>query len=154
MAARRSAGLLPYRRRGGHIEVFLVHPGGPFWSNKDDGAWSIAKGEIGDAEDPLACAKREFAEETSLPIEGDFVALEPVRQPSGKEVRAWAIEAELDASAVRSNTCTVEWPPRSGQTLEIPEVDRAAWFSVDVARVKLLKGQRALVDQLERLLSE
>lgn len=148
MPTRRSAGLLPYRRRGGELEVFLVHPGGPFWARKDEGAWSIAKGEIGE-EAPLAAAKREFAEETGLAIDGRFVPLRPVRQAGGKQVEAWAVEAELDPARIVSNRFTMEWPPKSGRTQEFPEVDRAAWFPLAEARRKILAGQLPLLDQLE-----
>jgi predicted NUDIX family NTP pyrophosphohydrolase len=151
--AKISAGLLLYRRRQGGPEVFLVHPGGPFWSKKDAGAWSIAKGEASAGEALLAAAQREFQEETGLAVTGDFRALEPVRQPSGKLVRAWAVEADCDADAIRSNSFEMEWPPRSGRKQAFPEVDRAAWLDLATARVKITKGQRPLLDQLERLLA-
>jgi predicted NUDIX family NTP pyrophosphohydrolase len=146
--AKKSAGLLPYRTTQGGLEVFLVHPGGPFWAKKDAGAWSIAKGEFGDEEDPLHAAIREFQEETGIQIEGDFIALEPVRQPGGKVVYAWAVEADCDPTQIRSNTFMLEWPPRSGQQREFPEVDRAAWFDVSTARAKILKGQLPCLEQL------
>jgi predicted NUDIX family NTP pyrophosphohydrolase len=145
-----SAGLLPYRRRDGTLEVFLVHPGGPFWAKKDVGAWSIAKGEASLNEDLLCCARREFAEETGLAIDGDFVALGQVRQSGGKMVHAWAVEAALDPSHVSSNSFEMEWPPRSGRRQSFPEVDRAGWFSLDTAREKLVKGQLPLLDALSR----
>ena len=147
-----SAGLLLYRRRQGVPEVFLVHPGGPFWAKKDEGAWSIPKGEAAPGEDLLSAARREFQEETGLGIDGDFRELAPVRQPSGKRVHAWAVEADLDADAIHSNSFEMEWPPRSGQRREFPEVDRAAWFHLPTARNKITKGQLGLLDQLERLL--
>jgi predicted NUDIX family NTP pyrophosphohydrolase len=144
---------LAYRRRGGELEVFLVHPRGPFWTNKDFGAWSIPKGEHDEAEEPLDAAKRELAEETGLRPEGAFVALDPVRQKSGKLVRAWAVEGDCDPRAIRSNTFSMEWPPRSGRTAEFPEVDRAEWFAVDEARRRILPAQAPLLDQLESLLA-
>lgn len=147
-----SAGLLLYRRRQGVLEVFLVHPGGPFWARKDAGVWSIPKGEAAPGEDLLAEARREFQEETGLRVDGDFRALAPVRQSSAKRVHAWAIEADGDADAIRSNSFEMEWPPRSGQRREFPEVDRAAWFDLPTARNKITKGQLGLLDQLERLL--
>jgi predicted NUDIX family NTP pyrophosphohydrolase len=147
-----SAGLLLYRVRRGAPEVFLVHPGGPFWAKKDAGAWSIPKGEASPGEDLLAAAQREFREETGLDIGGHFRALVPIRQSSGKLVHAWAVEGDCDADTIRSNTFEMEWPPRSGQRQEVPEVDRAAWLDLPTARVKILKGQLGLLDQLERLL--
>src|SRR5215212_9400097 len=120
--AKQSAGLLVYRRRDGNIELLLVHPGGPFWKNKDSGAWSIPKGEFTEGEEPLEVAKREFLEETGRPIDGSFQPLTPVKQRSGKTVHAWSIEADLDVSHVKSNTFTIEWPPRSGKQQEFPEV--------------------------------
>jgi predicted NUDIX family NTP pyrophosphohydrolase len=150
--AKISAGLLLYRVHHGTLEVFLVHPGGPFWAKKDAGAWSIPKGETSTGEALLAAAQREFQEETGLSVAGDFRALDPVRQPSGKLVHAWAVEADCDADAIRSNSFEMEWPPRSGRTQAFPEVDRAAWYDLAIARVKIIKGQLPLLDQLERLL--
>jgi len=147
---RQSAGLLLYRRRG-TLQVFLVHAGGPFWAGKDAHAWSIPKGEFADGEEPLQAAKREFAEETGLAVEGEFMALTPVKQPGGKTVHAWALEADCDPAAVRSNTFAIEWPPRSGRTQAFPEVDRADWFPLPVAREKIHKGQVRLLDELETL---
>jgi predicted NUDIX family NTP pyrophosphohydrolase len=147
-----SAGILLHRRRGAAVEVFLVHPGGPYWARKDEGAWSIAKGEIEPGEDPLARAKREFVEETGFTIDGVFRPLEPVRQAGGKIVYAWAVERDADAHAIKSNTFSLEWPPRSGRTQEFPEVDRAGWFDLATARRNINKGQRPLIDELERLL--
>ncbi len=143
-----SAGLLPYRRRDGALEVFLVHPGGPFWARKDAGAWSIAKGEIGPDEAPLVAARREFAEETGLALTGEVIALAPVRQAGGKLVHAFAIEADLDPAAIVSNRFTIEWPPRSGERRAFPEIDRAGWFGLEAARGKLLRGQLPLLDDL------
>jgi len=135
------------------VEVFLVHPGGPFWSRKDDGAWSIPKGEYGDGEDPLATAKREFQEETGFQVTGSCFPLSPLKQPSGKIVSAWIVEGNLDASNLQSNTFSLEWPPRSGQLQVFPEVDRGAWFDLLTARKKLLPGQRGFLDQLQQRLT-
>jgi predicted NUDIX family NTP pyrophosphohydrolase len=146
--SRTSAGLLMYRRRAGALEVFLVHPGGPFWARKDAGAWSIPKGEIDPTEEPLAAARREFTEETGLAAQGAFRPLAPVTQAGGKIVQAWAVEGDLDPSALQSNTFSIEWPPRSGRQKTFPEVDRAAWFSLDVAREKINPAQAALLDEL------
>ena len=134
--------------------MLLVHPGGPFWAKKDFGAWSIPKGEIdpGEESDPLAVARREFEEETGQPIAGAFVALQPVRQAGGKLVEAWAVEGELDVSKLRSNSFTMEWPPRSGRFRSFLEVDRAEWFPLAQAKERILKGQRPLLEQLEALL--
>ena len=149
--APKSAGVLVYRIRDGNLEVLLAHPGGPFWSKKDAGAWGIPKGEIGEAEDPLAAAKREFLEETGLAIEGEFIALTPVRQKAGKVVHAWAVEGDCDPAAIRSNLFELEWPPRSGKVREFPEIDRAEWFALPEARTRILEGQRPLLDELERV---
>jgi predicted NUDIX family NTP pyrophosphohydrolase len=151
--ARRSAGILLYRLTGEGPEVLLVHPGGPFWAKRDDGAWSIPKGEYAEDDDPLASALREFEEETGTPLEpGELVELGSVKQKSGKVVVAWATRGDLDAEAIRSNTFAMEWPPRSGRTAEFPEVDRAGWFDPPAARRKLVAAQAAFVDRLlERL---
>lgn len=143
-----SAGLLLYRQRNGEREVFLVHPGGPFWTNQDAGAWSIPKGEYTPDEDPLTAARREFTEETGLSISGEFVPLAPVKQPGGKTVTAWAVEGDCDPATIRSNTFQMEWPPRSGKTADFPEVDRAQWFTIPVALEKISQGQRNLLMQL------
>jgi predicted NUDIX family NTP pyrophosphohydrolase len=148
--AKISAGLLLYRVRQGALEVFLVHPGGPFWAKKDAGAWSIPKGEAAADEALLAAAQREFREETGLAVDGEFRALTPVRQPSGKLVHAWAVEGDCDATAIRSNSFEMEWPPHSGRKQAFPEVDRAEWFDLRSARIKINKGQLSLLDQLER----
>ncbi|HUK58884.1 MAG TPA: NUDIX domain-containing protein [Stellaceae bacterium] len=143
-----SAGILLYRRRGGMLEVFLVHPGGPFWARKDEGAWSIPKGEIASGEDALACAKREFREETGQGIEGEFRPLGEVRQAGGKLVTAWAVAGDLDAERIESNSFEMEWPPRSGRRQSFPEVDRAGWFSLAEARRRINKSQAAFLDRL------
>jgi predicted NUDIX family NTP pyrophosphohydrolase len=145
-----SGGLVVYRRNGdGEIEVFLVHPGGPFWANKDDRAWSIPKGEYEPREDPLVAARREFEEEVGRPApEGDLLELGEIRQPNGKRVIAWAVPGDVDENAVASNTFELEWPPRSGRMQSFPEVDRGAWFSSEVARKKLSRGQVAFIDRL------
>jgi len=150
---KKSAGILLYRYHDGVPEVFLVHPGGPFGANKDIGVWSIPKGEIGPEEEPLSVAMREFDEETGFKVDGRFVTLTPVRQPGGKLVYAWALEGDLDASAVRSNYFSMEWPPHSGVEREYPEIDRAGWFSLNAAKEKILKGQIGLLEELETILS-
>lgn len=154
MTRKQSAGLLLYRRRGGALEVLLVHPGGPFWAKRDDGAWTIPKGEImKDSDvDALATARREFQEETGMVPEGPFVALTPVRQRGGKVVHAWAFAGDCDPTALRSNLFTMEWPPRSGTFAEFPEVDRAAFFGLAEARRKLNPAQVAWLDELARAL--
>ncbi len=149
---KKSAGLLIYRRRRGILEVFLVHPGGPFWSKKDAGAWSIPKGEYEAGEDPFEVAKREFQEETGFQASGEFVPLRPQKQPGGKIVSAWAIEGDYDASAIRSNTFSMEWPPGSGRQQEFPEVDRADWFMIPTAEEKINKGQSGFLEELASML--
>jgi len=148
MPKRTSAGILLYRRRGGALEVFLVHPGGPFWAKKDLGAWSLPKGEFELGEGALAAARREFTEETGFPIEGEFRALQPLRQPSGKTIFAWAVEGDCDPAELCSNLFEMEWPPKSGKRREFPEVDRAAWFPIDEARERIIAGQAPFLDQL------
>ena len=152
---KRSAGLLLFRRRG-DVEVLLVHPGGPFWAKRDDGAWSIPKGEVERDEDPLAVAFREFGEELGHepPASPRPASLGELRQPGGKRVHAWAVAGDLDVRDVRSNTFTMEWPPRSGRMTEFPEVDRAAWFDLPTARVKILSGQLGFLARLEESLAE
>lgn len=152
MAKKQSAGLLLYRRRD-ELEVFLVHPGGPFWAKKDLGAWSIPKGEFAEGEEPLAAAKREFAEETGFAIAGNFHPLDPIKQSGGKVVHVWAIEADCDPLHIKSNLFEIEWPPKSGNRQKFPEVDRAAWFSVTEARRHLVAGQVGLLEQLVALIS-
>lgn len=149
-----SAGLLVYRRSDRGLEVLLVHPGGPYWAKKDDGAWSIPKGEYEPDEDPLEVALREFEEEIGKtpPDPTDAVWLGELRQPSGKVVSAWAVEGDFDVTEAQSNTFEMEWPPRSGRTAEFPEVDRAGWFGLEEARRKLLRGQLGFIDRLSELL--
>ena len=144
-----SAGILLYRRRGDRLEVLLVHPGGPLWARRDAGAWSVPKGEYGPDEEPLAAARREFAEELGAdPPGGPAEELGEIRQRGGKRVRAWAVEGDLDPGAIVSNTFELEWPPRSGRTIEVPEVDRAEWFALDTARLKINPAQAELLDRL------
>src|ERR1700722_19442508 len=148
-----SAGLLMYRFRDGKLQVLLAHPGGPFFKNKDDGAWTIPKGEPDPNEDLLAAAKREFAEETALFSTGPFIALTPVKQKGGKIVHAWAFGGDGDPAAMVSNTFTMEWPPRSGRKAQFPEVDRADFFDAATAKRKIKPAQAALIDELEQILS-
>lgn len=144
-----SAGLLLYRGDGPGLEVLIGHPGGPFWARKDEGAWSIPKGEYAEGEDPWEAARREFAEEIGTPPpDGPRIDFAPLRQPSGKIITAFAVRGDLDVSGAVSNTFTMEWPPRSGRLREFPEIDRVAWFDLEAARAKLLKGQRPLLDRL------
>ena len=152
MAARTSAGILLYRSRGA-LEVFLVHPGGPFWAKKDLGSWSIPKGEVEEGEDASVAAAREFSEETGFAIEGELRPLTPVRQKGGKTVLAFAVTGDCDPAALRSNVFSLEWPPRSGRQQEFPEIDRGAWFALDEARRRILESQVPLLDALEHLLS-
>lgn len=148
-----SAGILLFRGNGGDVEVLLAHPGGPLWARKDDGVWTIPKGRVEAGETPLAAARREFHEEMGMRPDGDFIPLQPRRQPSGKLVHVWAVRAEFDPDQLRSNLFSIEWPPRSGRRREFAEVDRAAWFRFDAARRKILKGQAGFLDDLERLLT-
>lgn len=152
--AKESAGILMYRWRGPRIQVLLIHPGGPYWAQKDLGAWSIPKGEFGPGEHPLQAARREFEEETGLHVDGRFMQLTPRRQPGGKLIHVWAVEGEFDAAAIVSNTFETEWPPRSGRLQKFPEADRAGWFDVGTAREKLHKGQVAFLDDFEQHLAE
>ena len=140
----RSAGLLMYRSRQDETEVFLVHPGGPYWANKDQGAWTIPKGEYDDEEEPFAAARREFFEETGFTADGEFFSLGEVRQKSGKLVTAWAFVGDCDPTQLKSNTCEIEWPPKSGTRLQIPEIDRGDWFTMNDARRYI----RAELDEL------
>jgi predicted NUDIX family NTP pyrophosphohydrolase len=156
--AKRSAGLLMYRRRDGGLEVLLVHPGGPFWAKKDLGAWSIPKGEYSEGEDPFHAARREFTEETGFDTgfaaDRDFIDLGTIKQAGGKLVSVWAVKGDCDPAALHSNTCTIEWPPRSGRQLEIPEVDRAAWFGLGEAGERILKSQAPVIGLLIARLGE
>ena len=149
--SKKSSGLLAYRRRAGHMEVFLIHPGGPYWTRKDDGAWSIPKGEF-TVEEPLEAAKREFTEETGFQTNGPYRILAPIRQPSGKLIHAWAFEGDFDPAAIRSNTFPLEWPPGSGMVRDFPEADRAGWFSIEKAREKIIRGQTGFIDELEKIM--
>jgi len=151
---KRSAGLLMYRQHGEELQVFLVHPGGPYWANKDEGAWSIPKGEPGEDEDALAAAQREFKEETGCEPHGPFIPLAPVRQRSGKIVSVWAFRGDFNPAALRSNLFSLEWPPRSGKVHEFPEVDRGAWFSLATARLKIVRAQQPVLEELPVRLSE
>ncbi len=150
---RESAGLLLYRGTAGSAEVFLVHPGGPFWANKDEGAWSIPKGEFDADEDPLDAAKREFREETGLVAKGKYEPLNPVRRKGGKIVYAWAVHCDIEAAAARSNTFSMEWPPGSGKMRDFPEIDRAEWFKIELAKRKILKSQLGLLEQLKEVMA-
>ena len=142
-----------YRRTGGGgVEVLLAHPGGPYWTRKDEGAWTLPKGECEDGEQPLACARREFEEETGQVPTGPFAPLGEVRQKSGKRVAAWSFEGDMEPSKLQSNLFEMKWPPRSGQLLQFPEVDRVAWFGLDAARIKLLPAQVPLIDRLAQSL--
>jgi predicted NUDIX family NTP pyrophosphohydrolase len=145
---KRSAGILLFRFHNAALEVLLVHPGGPYWANKDAGAWSIPKGEYSEGEDALAAAQREFAEETGVNVDGEFLPLGDMRQAGGKIVHVWALQGDLDPSLIRSNTFTLEWPPMSGSLREFPEVDSAGWFLMPVAKQKLLFGQREFLARL------
>jgi predicted NUDIX family NTP pyrophosphohydrolase len=148
-----SAGLLLYRIRNGVLEFLLVHPGGPFWKNKDNGAWTIPKGEIADNEEPLAAAIREFEEELGFKPSGQFIELTPIKQKAGKLVHAWAFEGDCDPSKIKSNNFSMEWPPRSGKQAEFPEVDRAEFFNLEAAKTKINPGQFPLLEELQRLLA-
>ena len=149
MGAKRSAGILLYRHSDEGLEVLLVHPGGPFWARKDLGAWSIPKGEHEEGEDAQACAIREFTEETgSAPMPGELDDLGSIKQKAGKVVQAWALEGDLDAAGVRSNTFSMQWPPRSGRMQDFPEVDRAEWFSLEAARERINPAQAPFLDRL------
>ncbi len=150
--AKTSAGLLMFRARGAAPEVFLVHPGGPLWAAKDEGAWSIPKGVVEPGEDTLAAAQREFAEETGFSAEGTFLPLTPLRQPSGKVIHAWAFEGDAEPAQLRSNVFSLEWPPKSGQRRSFPEVDRAAWFPLPEAHRRIVPGQRGFLVELAAVL--
>ena len=148
MGKKKSAGILLYRITNGIPEFFLIHPGGPFWKNKDEGAWSIPKGEFGDDEEPLEAAIREFKEETGHDINVPFIALSPIKQKGGKQVFAWAAEGDIDATQIVSNEFEIEWPPRSGKKQSFPEVDKAAWFDTSSAKQKINTTQAVLIEEL------
>ncbi|AYL95044.1 NUDIX domain-containing protein [Mucilaginibacter celer] len=149
--AKQSAGILLYRKTTAGLQVFLVHPGGPFFKNKDEGAWSIPKGEYEPDEDPLDAAKREFEEETGKALSGNAIALNPVKQKGGKTVLAWAVAGDIDPSTIKSNTFEIEWPPRSGKKQTFAEIDRGDWFDVEIAKAKINAAQAALIDELSEL---
>jgi len=146
--SKKSGGILPFRFQDNHLEVLLVHPGGPLWAGKDEGAWSISKGLFEESESPLDAAKREFKEETGFEVDGVFIELGRIKQPSGKIVFAWAVEKNLDERRIVSNKFMLEWPRRSGIMREFPEIDRADWFEIESARKKILKGQQDFIDRL------
>jgi len=152
MPPKTSAGILLYRMVEGELEVFLVHPGGPYWAKKDEGAWSVPKGEFEEGEDSLEAARREFWEETGSGVSGDFMELKPLKQPSGKIVYVWAVEGNIDEASIESNLFTMEWPPNSGKEQKFPEVDKGGWFTIPQAREKLLKGQLGFLDELQKKL--
>ena len=148
---KQSAGILLYRRVAAELQVFLVHPGGPFFRNKDDGSWSIPKGEFLEGDDPLEAAKREFEEETGQVINGKFIPLKRITQKGGKTVQAWAVEGDIDHTTINSNHFEIEWPPRSGKMQSFPEVDKADWFDADIAKVKINSAQAGLIEELVSL---
>lgn len=152
--AARSAGVIVYRKRSEATQVLLVHPGGPFWSKRDSGAWSIPKGEYSDDEDAEAAARREFTEETGWTIAGELLPLGEIRQKAGKTVTAFASEGDFDTASLTSNRFEMEWPPKSGLVAAFPEVDRAGWFALDEARDKIIEGQRPLLDRLGALVGD
>jgi predicted NUDIX family NTP pyrophosphohydrolase len=149
---KKSAGIILYQVQKNILKVFLVHPGGPFWANKDEGAWSIPKGEFGEEEDPLSAAKREFEEETGVKISGRFIELKPVRQKSGKLIYAWAVEGDVDATKIKSNEFEIEWPPHSGKKKSFPEIDKAGWFDMKETSKKIVAAQLELIKELETTL--
>lgn len=148
MARKKSAGILLFRRTDNDIEVLLAHPGGPLWKNKDEGAWTIPKGEFAEDEQPLDAANREFTEETGVALYGEFIELTPVKQKSGKTVYAWALEFDIKASEIQSNVFEMEWPPKSGKLNRFPEIDRAAWFGTEEAKQKIIPAQAAFIEEL------
>ena len=149
---KQAAGILLYRHGPRGLEVLLAHPGGPLWARKDLGAWTLPKGQFNGDEQPIAAARREFEEEMGSPPAGEFVEIGSIKQPSGKVIHAFVAESDFDVSTVRSNLFLLEWPPRSGQRVQFPEVDRAAWFSIEEARKRILKGQEPFLDRLLTLL--
>ncbi len=154
MTKKKSAGILAFRRIASGLEIFLMHPGGPFWKKKDLAAWSIPKGEIGENEEETEAAKREFNEETGMKIKGELIPLQPVIQKNGKTVIAWAVEQDIDATKIISNLFEVEWPPKSGKFQQFPEMDRAAWFSLSDAKKKIIQGQFPLIEELISILKK
>ena len=149
---KKSAGILVFRKTQDEYEYLLVHPGGPFWVKKDFNSWSIPKGEFEEDEQPLAAAKREFEEETGFSIKGEFIELNPVKQPGGKLIYSWAVKSDIDSSRVKSNLFKMEWPPRSGAYKEFPEIDRAEWFDFETAKQKILSGQIPIIENLKNKL--
>lgn len=149
--SKQSAGILLYRMYDTQLQVFLVHPGGPYFVKKDDGSWSIPKGEFESGEDPQAAAKREFEEETGHPLDGNFIKLQPVKQKSGKTVYTWAVEGDINHTQIVSNLFEMEWPPRSGKKQSFPEIDRAEWFDIETAKAKIIPGQSPLLDELQTI---
>jgi predicted NUDIX family NTP pyrophosphohydrolase len=147
-----SAGILVYKNIQDGIAILLVHPGGPFWAKKDLNSWSVPKGEFNEPEDPFDAAKREFSEETGYLPEGEFIRLETVKQPGGKIVHTWAVKGDFDVSVLKSNQFSIEWPPKSGKFKEFPEIDRAEWFTVETAKMKIIKGQIPIIESLEMIL--
>lgn len=152
--SKKSAGILLYRFSDNIPEVFLVHPGGPFWKKKDTGAWSIPKGEFSEQEDPLGAAKREFLEETGTSVNGDFIPLKPVKLKSGKMVYAWAVKGDPGITIIKSNFFEIEWPPRSGKKVQFPEIDKGEWFDLVMARQKMNPSQAGFIDELETIIKE
>jgi len=148
---KQSAGILLFRFNKNTLQVFLGHPGGPYWRNKDVGAWSIPKGEFEENEDPLEAAKREFKEETGHEVKGNFIPLKPLKQKSGKIIYAWALEGEMEINKVKSNNFEMEWPPKSGKMMQFPEIDKAGWFDVSQAKEKIIAGQIAFISEFEEI---
>ena len=153
MAQKQSAGILVYKTDKSLLKIFLVHHGGPYWKAKDEGSWSIPKGELMENEDPFNTAKREFTEETGLVLSGNFIMLSPVKQKGGKIVHAWAIEQDIDPAKITSNSFTIEWPPHSNKMVTYPEVDRAEWFDINEAKIKINQAQVLLINELADILS-
>jgi predicted NUDIX family NTP pyrophosphohydrolase len=151
--SKHSAGILLFRFRNEKLEVMLVHPGGPFWAKKDNGAWSIPKGLFEENENPMDAAKREFKEETGFEVDGEFIELGELQQPSKKIVHAWALEKDLDETKIMSNTFTLEWPKNSGRLQECPEIDKAGWFDIEQGKKKILKGQISFIDKLVEIIN-